>query len=227
MLYNTWVTTEVQIKSLHQKVSMRNIAIFTCSPNIVSVMVHIMDPWLSVCAPPSDTCLTRTVQPYWHSLQSHSLPVVSSAGCRSGAVPVPRPGAGLWQRPAPRHPSGGHKCHHDVSKIKISAGFNLKRLRGGFHPVTWQGTGVSQLLAFHPSHRWLWPTDWLSLWLNTLMGVFVSQVKVANLSLMVMAVKEGDWKAGLRLWVWSKSNQKAKNIIFKKGESFNSTLRNI
>lgn len=51
---------------------------------------------------------------------------LSSAGCRSGAVPVPRPGAGLWQRPAWRCPSGGDKCHHDVSeKTKLKKKNNL------------------------------------------------------------------------------------------------------
>lgn len=102
--------------------------------------------------------------------QSRSLPVISSAECRSGAVPVPRPGAGLWQRPTPKSPSSGCKCHHDVSKIDISAGFNLKRVGGGFHPEAWCRTTVRQSVAFHPSRCLLWPTDWLSLWLDTLMG---------------------------------------------------------
>lgn len=46
----------------------------------------------------------------------HSLP---SARGRSWALPVPRPGAGLWRRAASWYPSGGSKCHHDVSEKSI------------------------------------------------------------------------------------------------------------
>lgn len=167
MRYDTWVKTEAQKKKkksehaerLHLTISTRSFQWWYIS--------WTLD--LSARAPPSGTCATSMCNPS-DPLQSRSLPVVSSAGCRSGAVPVPRPGAGLWQRPAPRSPGGGCKCHHDVSQIDISAGFNLKQLRGGFHPEAWQGTRVSQSLAFPRRRVWLWPTDWLFLWLDTLMG---------------------------------------------------------
>lgn len=68
---------------------------------------------------------TAAVSTPWHSagcpldwcvLWFSSLLPPSSAGCRSRALPVQRPGAGLWRSPASRHPSGGNECHHDVSR---------------------------------------------------------------------------------------------------------------
>lgn len=62
----------------------------------------------------------------WHMKEAssdgalHSLP---SARGRSWALPLPRPGAGLWRRAASWYPSGGSKCHHDVSQKSIFLSF--------------------------------------------------------------------------------------------------------
>lgn len=63
---------------------------------------------------------------------------------------MPRPGAGLRQRPAPRRPGGGRECHHDVSKTDISPGFNLKQLSGRLSSGGGRGN-QNQLVAHLPS----------------------------------------------------------------------------
>lgn len=60
--------------------------------------------------------LAMTGQRGWLTAPLFSPLHLSSAGCHSWALQVPRPGAGLWRRAAWRYPRGGNECHHDVSR---------------------------------------------------------------------------------------------------------------
>lgn len=78
---------------------------------------------------------------------------LSSARCRSWALPVPRLGAGLWWSTASRHPSGGDECHHDVSRRypPICNILKLKQSPGSLHLWQWLSEHVRSVDLPTPS----------------------------------------------------------------------------
>lgn len=91
---------------------------------------------------------------------------LSSAGCDSWAVPVQRPGAGLWRRSPCGHPAGADECHHDVSRPRILSRGVLLLNPSRDSPVnaTYQpevpSTDGSRVMATEAAARWLMYVSW-------------------------------------------------------------------